>query len=116
MFMCAVDKPMYSSEGELIFNGKIGIFPFTSQVLAQRSSKNRKLGELETKPVQSITKTHIGSMLIENILPTIREKLSEGASKTIFIQQDNAIPHILDNDAISREAANQHAFNFHLVQ
>ena len=30
MFMCAVPKPMYSSEGELIFNGNIGIFPFTA--------------------------------------------------------------------------------------
>ena len=59
MFMRAVTKPMYFSEGQQIFDGKIGIFPFTAQVPAQRSLKNRKRGEPETKPIQSITKTHI---------------------------------------------------------
>ena len=86
MFMCAVVKPMYSSEGELLFDGKIGIFPFTVQVLAKRSSKNRNRGKPETKLIQSITKTHIRSTLIDNILPAIREKWPEGASKTIYIQ------------------------------
>ena len=74
MFMCVVAKPMYSSEDQLIFDGKIGIFPFTAQVLAQRSSKNRKRGKLEPKPTQCITKIHIRSMLIDNILLGIREK------------------------------------------
>ena len=96
--------------------GKIDIFPFTDQVLAQRRSKNKNKGKPETKPIQSITKTHIRSMLIDNILPTIREKWPEGVSKTIYIQQDNAKPHILDNDPIFREAANQNGFNIHLVQ
>ena len=30
IFMCAVTKPIYSSEGELIFDAKKGICPFTS--------------------------------------------------------------------------------------
>ena len=34
MFMCAVAKPLFSNDGELIFDGKIGIFPFTTQVPA----------------------------------------------------------------------------------
>ncbi|XP_057539731.1 uncharacterized protein LOC130817809 [Amaranthus tricolor] len=44
-FMCVVAKPMYSSEGQLIFDGKIGIFPFTAQVLALRSSKTGREGK-----------------------------------------------------------------------
>ena len=40
MFMCAVAKPLFSNNGELIFDGKIGIFSFTTQVPAQRSSNN----------------------------------------------------------------------------
>ena len=114
--MCAITKPMYSSKGQLIFDGKIGIFPFTAQMLAQRSSKNRKRREPETKVIQSITKIHIRSMLIDNILPGIREKWPESASKIIYIQQDNAKPHILDNDPIFKEVANQDGFNIHLVQ
>ena len=50
------------------------------------------------------------------ILSATREKWPEGASKIIYIQQDNAKPHILDNDPIFREAANQNGFNIHLVQ
>ena len=34
----------------------------------------------------------------------------------IEIQQDNAKLHILDNDPIFREAANQGGFNIHLIQ
>ena len=55
-------------------------------------------------------------MLIDNILPAIRQKWPEGASKTVYIQQDNAKPHILNNDPIFREAANQGGFNIHLIQ
>ena len=103
MFMCVVAKPMYYGEGQLIFDAKISIFPFTAQVLAQRSSKKRKRGEPETKHIQSITKTHIRSMLIYNILPAIREKWPQGVNKTIYIQQDNAKPHIQDKDPIFKE-------------
>ncbi|XP_057526476.1 uncharacterized protein LOC130805710 [Amaranthus tricolor] len=37
MFMCAVATPIFSNEGELIFDGKIGIFPFAQEVPAKRS-------------------------------------------------------------------------------
>lgn len=98
MFMCAVANPIYANNGDVVFDGKIGIFPFTHQVLAQRNSKNRRRGELETKLIQSITKDQTRTMLIDQVLPAIREKWPVGASKTIYIQQDNAKPHILDND------------------
>ncbi|XP_057518355.1 uncharacterized protein LOC130799246 [Amaranthus tricolor] len=83
MFMCVVARPIFSSEGEMIFDGKIGIFPFTHEVAAQR---------------------------------TIRIKWPPHLSKTIFIQQDNAKPHILDDDEVFREVATLDGFNFHLVQ
>ncbi|XP_057523873.1 uncharacterized protein LOC130803689 [Amaranthus tricolor] len=74
------------------------IWPFITQEPAKRSSKNRKRGELETKSIQSITKEHMRSILITNVLPTIRAKWPHGMSKHIFIQQDNAKPHIAHND------------------
>ena len=74
LFMCAVARPIFYNKGELIFDGKIGIFPFTSQVSAQRSSKNRKRGEPEIKPIQSITKNHTRDMIVHKILPVIRSK------------------------------------------
>ena len=59
---------------------------------------NRKRGELETKPIQSITKEHMRSMLITNVLPTIKAKWPHGMSKHIFIQLDNTKPHIAHNN------------------
>ena len=85
IFMCAIAQHIFGTNGEVIFDEKIRIFPFTSQVPAQRKSKKKENGVLETKPIQSITKQHIRAMLIDNILPTIREKGPTHKSKTIFI-------------------------------
>ncbi|XP_074300824.1 uncharacterized protein LOC141632149 [Silene latifolia] len=40
MFMAAVSRPIYDGDGNLLFDGKIGIFPFTFQDPAKRNSKN----------------------------------------------------------------------------
>ena len=116
MFMCAVTKPIFTTEGDVFFDGKIGIWPFITQEPAKRSSKNRKRGELETKPIQSITKEHIRAILITNVLPTIRAKWPAGLSKHIYIQQDNVKPHIAHNDREFLEEAMTDGFNIKLVQ
>ncbi|KAK9732975.1 hypothetical protein RND81_04G035300 [Saponaria officinalis] len=72
MFMCAVSRPIYDVEGELIFDGKIGMFPFTKQQPAVRGSINRPRGTLETKPIESITKQVIKNCLIEQVIPAIK--------------------------------------------
>ena len=55
-------------------------------------------------------------MIVHKILPAIRIKWPPHLSKTIFIQQDNAKPHILDDDEVFREVATLDGFSFHLVQ
>ena len=54
--LCVVANPIFLTNDDVFFDGKIGIWPFITQEPAKRSSKNRKRGELETKPIQSITK------------------------------------------------------------
>lgn len=49
-------------------------------------------------------------------MPAIRSKWPESASKLIFIQQDNARPHIKDNDVDFRSAATKDGFDIRLVQ
>ncbi|XP_074271641.1 uncharacterized protein LOC141595574 [Silene latifolia] len=115
MFMCAVSRPVYGDNGEMIFDGKIGIFPFLEEISATRNSRNSPAGTLETKPTNSITKEVIKGCLIHKIIPAIKAKWPQNASKDIFIQQDNAIPHIKDNDPEFRAAANSDDFNIHLV-
>ncbi|XP_042012409.1 uncharacterized protein LOC121760879 [Salvia splendens] len=36
MFMCAVCKPYFAEDGDVIFDGKVDIFPFTTQEPAKR--------------------------------------------------------------------------------
>ncbi|XP_074291348.1 uncharacterized protein LOC141618139 [Silene latifolia] len=115
MFMCAVTRPVYGDNGEMIFDGKIGIFPFLEEIPAVRNSINRPAGTLETKPTNSITKEVIKGCLIQKIIPAIKAKWPQNASKDIFIQQDNARPHIKDYDPEFRAAANSDGFNIHLV-
>ena len=65
---------------------------------SKKKLQEQEEGGLETKSIQSITKEHIRAMLITNVLPTIREKWPQGLSRHIYIQQDNAKPHIAYND------------------
>ncbi|KAH6766830.1 hypothetical protein C2S52_017813 [Perilla frutescens var. hirtella] len=104
MFMCAVSRPLLAVDGSVLFDGKIGVFPFTHKVPAKRASKNRSRGTLETKPIKSITQEVIRDCLINQVLPAIKLKWPAEASKVIYIQQDNAKPHIKDSDINFREA------------
>nr|XP_043615805.1 uncharacterized protein LOC122587706 [Erigeron canadensis] len=82
------------------------IFPFTKLEPAKRSSKNRVAGTLETKPILSVTKEVTRSWLIDKVLPAIRNKWPQGHSGPIFIQQDNAKPHIsIDDEQFIQEAS-----------
>lgn len=49
MFLAAVACPRYNEAGECTFDGKIGLWPFTHLVEAQRDSRNRPAGTLEEK-------------------------------------------------------------------
>ncbi|XP_057793339.1 uncharacterized protein LOC131009959 [Salvia miltiorrhiza] len=94
MFMCAVSRPQYSADGQELFDGKIGIFPFTTVEPTKRKSKNRANGVLEVKPIQSITKE---------------------VTKECIIKQDNARPHFKKDDPNFIAAANSDGFKIDLV-
>ncbi|XP_042029865.1 uncharacterized protein LOC121776762 [Salvia splendens] len=57
-------RPQFGTDGQTIFDGKIGIFPFTEQVPAKRMSKNRPRGTLETKPIPSVNKEAMRECLL----------------------------------------------------
>ncbi|GKD78515.1 hypothetical protein Tco_1341136 [Tanacetum coccineum] len=112
MFLAAVARPRFDTLGNEVFSGKIGIFPLTTREPAKRSSKNRVSGTLETKPILSVTKDVTRSWLIEKVLPAIRAKWPRGGhTGPIFIQQDNARPHIDVNDQEFLEASSRDGFD-----
>lgn len=99
MFMAAVARPRYDNSRKQYFNGKIGLWPFVYQEPAKRNSKNRPKGTLETKPIESVNAKEVEKMLVEKVLPSIREKFPVSSKKLpIFIQQDNAKPHSYTNN------------------
>ena len=100
MFMAAVARPQPG------FDGKLGIWPFVEYGVAKRASKNRPKGAPIIKPMAVIDRNEVKKMIIENVLPAIREKFPiESKPHAIVIQQDNAKPHLLCSDPDLLEAA-----------
>ncbi|GMI77351.1 hypothetical protein HRI_001404400 [Hibiscus trionum] len=114
MFLAAVARPCFDEFSNCMFSGKIGIFPFVFKEPARRNNKNRQAGTLETKPILSVTKDVTRSCLINKVLPVIRAKWPSFRDKNIFIQQDNAKPHIDIDDEQFLQAASLGDFNFQL--
>ncbi|KAH7835464.1 hypothetical protein Vadar_026303 [Vaccinium darrowii] len=116
MFLAAVARPRFDDNHNEVFSGKIGIFPFTIKEPAKRSSKNREAGTLVTKAITAVTKDITRSYLIEKVLPAIRSKWPQSSEiETIYIQQDNARPHIQPWDVDFVEAARADGFDIQLL-
>ncbi|XP_057426190.1 uncharacterized protein LOC130719589 [Lotus japonicus] len=116
MFLVAIARPRFDVDGNEIFSGKIGVFPFVTQEAAKRSSANRVVGTLETKPITSVTKEVSRLFLIQKVLPAIRAKWPRDCVRDpIFIQQDNARSHIDQNDAEFCQAAKLDGFDIRLM-
>ncbi|XP_074302960.1 uncharacterized protein LOC141637300 [Silene latifolia] len=116
MFLAYVSRPIYKDNGEGLFDGKLGIWPFTYEEPAKRRSKNIVAGTIVTKPIESITKKVTKEALINLVIPAIKQKWPASASKEISIQQDNVKPHINEKDKDFPEAAISDGFNIKLTQ
>jgi hypothetical protein len=60
------------------FNGKIGIWPFTTVGVALRSSNHRPKGATVIKPVESISKAVYKVYLLEHVIPAIKAQWPRG--------------------------------------
>ncbi|KAK8498271.1 hypothetical protein V6N12_073898 [Hibiscus sabdariffa] len=109
-----VARPRFDEFSNCMFSRKIGIFPIVIKEPARRNSKNRQAGTLETKAILYVTKDVTRSCLINKVLPAIRAKWPSSSDKRIFIQQDNAKPHIDIDDEQFLQAASLDGFNFQL--
>jgi hypothetical protein len=116
MFLTAVARPRFDSAGKVTFSGKIGIWPFVKEIPAARRSENRPRGTLETKSIK-VTREVMREFFIEKVLPAIKLVWPEDdGGEIIFIQQDNAKPHILPNDLAFAEAAANIGLVIKLIQ
>ncbi len=97
MFLSAVAVPRYDHHRKRFFDGKIGIWPFTSTTTAKRSSRNRPEGCLVTVPL-NVDRDFYRQFLVENVFSAIRENFPTNTGHIVKIQQDNAKPHCISND------------------
>ncbi|VFR02870.1 unnamed protein product [Cuscuta campestris] len=100
--------------GEVLWDGKIGIFPFVETVAAKRKSKNREAEVLEMKQLLSVTKEVTKDMLVNQVIPAIYEKRPSFLDRSIVLQQDNARPHISGTNQDFMTAGNANGFNITL--
>ncbi|CAN0383563.1 unnamed protein product, partial [Pylaiella littoralis] len=115
MVLAAVARPRHNSAANAQFNGKVGMWPFTKKVPAVRSSRNRAAGTLLTKCVE-VTKETYKAKLIDEVIPAIKEKWPAATrSNPIFLQQDNARPHLVNNDPDVVEACSSDGFDIRLT-
>ncbi|KUF78922.1 hypothetical protein AM588_10000086 [Phytophthora nicotianae] len=99
MFLCAVARPRGN------WDGKVGMWPVVEKYVTQRRSVNRDAGVEELRPI-SMTREVYRRMLLEDVIPAIKAKWEwvrdEGLGvplvSPIWVQQDNAKPHVLPDD------------------
>eukprot|EP00977_Amphora_coffeiformis_P001349 scaffold283_cov186-Amphora_coffeaeformis.AAC.7 len=100
MFLCAVARPRFNEEGVCIFDGKIGIWPFTERRQAERNSVNRPRGTWETHCVP-VTKALYTDFICNKVIPSATSKWPRDRSsrtQLIAIQQDNPNTHMGNTD------------------
>jgi hypothetical protein len=88
----------YNNKERWYWDGKVGCFPIVETAVTQRRSGNRPRGVEVLKPV-SMTAEVYQRFILNNLLPAIAEKCPpEMKREAIFIQQDNATPHKVDEE------------------
>jgi hypothetical protein len=116
MFLAAVAKPRYGEGGVVTFDGKIGTWAFVKETPAPKKSKLRPKGTLELKNVK-VTRDVMREYMCNLVIPAIQDKWpDEDEGTTIFIQQDNAKPHLLPHDDGFRQAVAQTDLDIQLMQ
>ncbi|KAF0735498.1 hypothetical protein Ae201684_008065 [Aphanomyces euteiches] len=103
MFLCAVARPRYDESTGRWFDSKIGISSFVETVPADRTSRNRPAGTIETKSV-AVTKAVYREYVINKVLPAVRSKWPVSMRKMpIFLQHDNASAHGVFDEAFQAQ-------------
>ena len=75
------------------------MWPLVEDYTAKRKSQNHERGDVYTKNIESITKKIYKHYLINYVIPAIKSKWPRREKGSlIYIQQDNARPHVCEDD------------------
>ncbi|GMF26776.1 unnamed protein product [Phytophthora fragariaefolia] len=116
IFLAAVAKPRYDPHRKCKFNEKIGIWSFTEDTFDLRGSANRPKGAPVTKNIESVTRAVYKDFIINKVIPAIKAVWPRGEKKKIiFIQQDNARPHLSPFESDVVAAGKKGGWNIRLL-
>ena len=106
--MCG-GKARYDMNKNAWFDGKIGIWPIRKWEPAKWSSKKRAKGTLVWKN-QCIMQDVYREYLIQKFLPAVKERWPTN-NRRIWLQQDGAKSHILEDDVEFKEEVDEIGLN-----
>ncbi|POM59945.1 hypothetical protein PHPALM_31254 [Phytophthora palmivora] len=116
MFLAAVARTRYNRDGELVWNGKIGIWPLTEEYVALRRSRYRERGETCQRNIESVTRAVYKTFLLDDVIPATKANWPRREKwRPILIQQDNAKPHLSPFDPDIVAAGTEGEWNIRLL-
>ena len=106
MLLAAIAQPHWDHVREEIWDGKLGILPFTIPKATKRSNKNCPCRTLETKVIMFVTNKEMANMVCSQLMLAISAISAKWPCPTshnigmpiVGVQQDNAKPHIKATD------------------
>ncbi|ETP34255.1 hypothetical protein F442_17392 [Phytophthora nicotianae P10297] len=112
IFLAAVARLRYDNHRKCHFDGKIGIWPIVEETVTLRTSVNRPKGTVITKCI-AVSREVYTKMLIDRVFPAVRAVWPGGKRRAIFVQQDNAGPHVVEYDPVVAAAGVQYVIKHH---
>ncbi|KAK1651473.1 hypothetical protein QYE76_069278 [Lolium multiflorum] len=115
MFLTLVARPRFDAQGNMTFDGKVGIWAFVVEDVAKYNSKYQTKGDLMLKNL-NVTRDVMREYLCEKVIPAIVEVWpDDGDVGTIWIQQDNARTHVPPDDPIFQAAVKASGLDIRLT-
>ena len=98
------------------FDGKLGLWPFSEKYVTHRASKNRPKGVILERNIESVNRKVYKHFLLTYVFSSIKVMFPVGEMKrTIFIQLENATPHVLVSEPDIVAAGTEGGWNISLV-
>ncbi|RHY66333.1 hypothetical protein DYB38_007634, partial [Aphanomyces astaci] len=97
MFLAAVSRPRFDHDRGVLFDCKVGMWPFVEYVPAVLNSRSRPAGTMATSLV-NVNKTVYRDYVINKVIPAIKASFPS-ADKRVVLQHDNATHHASITDA-----------------
>jgi len=72
MFRCEVAYPIFGADRSVLFDGKMGFWPFVEEFAAKYTSKNRSEGTMELKSINVDHESYL-EVLVEKVFPIVKK-------------------------------------------